>query len=77
MLSTPLNSATTTVPGVSMALEGTHRKGGPHDDQGREAGATKEEAPRIHSVGSEGTYLGVPVGFQYLQKRYCPSALTR
>lgn len=24
-----------------------------------------------------GTYLGVLVGFQYLQKRYCPSALTR
>ena len=25
----------------------------------------------------ERTYLGVPLGFQYLQKRYCPSALTR
>lgn len=23
------------------------------------------------------TYLGVPAGFQYLQKRYCPSALTK
>jgi hypothetical protein len=28
-------------------------------------------------AGWRRTYLGVPVGFQYLQKRYCPSALTR
>ena len=44
-------------------------------DVGGEAGENNPPCVSGSTLGQ--TYLGVPGGIQYLQKRYCPSALTR